>query len=250
MGNRTKTLLAVVLLVALVGVVAFQFYRMSGASKKGAPAEKAATTAPAKPSPAPETKAPSEGAPAAEVSKTKEGTTESQETAQEEGVELTFIDKKIEGRYRRSRFFSRNAIGAMPDPFIPPATRVPVKPVGEVTGGAQPTFAPGGSQPLEGAAPAGPPEMSLLPLPSEILSEETHFTLIGLSSGRGGSTGLFRMGIAAGGEVPGGEEGVVMAHEGWLIGNDYVFLGLKGNKAQLLNRKDNSIILLSTGETV
>lgn len=249
MSNRAKTVAAIVLLLVMVGVVAFQMYRLSGTSGKGA-AKKEAPAAPAAPAPAAETAPPAQGA---EATAPAEGTLPATEAEEGPGkaapeLKLAFTNEKVDERFRQSRFFTRNALGPMRDPFIPPTTLALPREAGEK---GPPFYPSGGGETPEGVAAAGETgEISLLPLPSEVLGEETHFTLIGLSSGRGGNTGLFSMGETTAGEGAGKEQAIVMAHEGWLIGNDYIFLGLKGSKAQLLNRKNNSIILLSTGETV
>jgi|GEM_PF-3694526 len=250
MSNRVKILLAVLLLVVLAAVVVFQMHRLTGGGKK--PEAPAATT------PASEVKAPAEtpgetpqaGAEAGSKAPPAPGVEEAAEEPPEKGeaVKLAFVDEEVESRFRGSRFFARNRFEITRDPFLAPEVLATPKKPGEEGHPLPPSQ---GGPPVQVAGTPGEiPEISLLPLPSEVLGEETHFTLMGVSLGRGGSTGLFRMEAAAGGEGAAAEAGVVMAHEGWLIGNDYVFLGIKGGKAQLLNRKDNSLILLSTGETV
>jgi len=265
MSERIKLIVAVVLIVAMVVVVGFQVSKIAGGSRRQAappPSQPSQVEeAPSSGAAQPDAAAPARGAapvrgeqPLQETPVSIDTSAQAQPEAEpKESLQskISFVDQEIEERYRQSRYFVRNPMGPIRDPFVPPAALAPVKQIA----GVQQEMAPlqaimGGDGSGAVTGEGGIPEISLLPLPSEIVEEKTHFTFLGYSLGRKGSTGLFRMGEAADGGAAAAEGNVIMAHEGWLVGNDYIFLGIKGDKAELLNRKEDNIILLSTGETV
>ena len=83
----------------------------------------------------------------------------------------------------------------------------------------------------------------LLPLPGDALGTREPVRLIGISQSGDTTTAMFA--------ISGGDgEMTVMAHPGWLVGNDYVFIGAENGLASMFDRKSNKIIHLATGETL
>lgn len=151
--------------------------------------------------------------------------------------EISFMDEKIDEEFRNSRFFVVNDVVPAKNPFVPQKTLVPVR----TRGGRPEQLGPDAAAAGEPGAmvPGGEGEVPLLPLPGETLGEIIQIKLIGVSSGSESAAALF--------DVDGE---VVLAHPGWLVGNDYVFVGAQFGKANLFDRKTNRIIQLASGETL
>ncbi len=169
------------------------------------------------------------------------------ESTRPKQIDIEFFPKEVEQRYSSSRFFARNDIGQLRDPFIPPSPSSLLaggggaKPFGifeQMTGeqGAQVSGATG-AQAEEVAT-----EIPLLPLPQEPLGPPIVIQLKGISKGSQSVTALFQITDESGKVLES-----FLARPGWVVGQDYIFIGISDGSAKLLDRKTNSVILLSIG---
>lgn len=188
----------------------------------------AGTPAPAAEPKPPEAKTAAKGAPPGEPAAPPK-----RPEREKELPKISFMDEEVDKQFRASRFFTMNSVVPSKNPFVPMRTFVPLRALG-----GKPEQLGSGASMLSGGASAGG-EIPLLPLPGETLGEVIPVKLIGVSSGSQTATALFEVdGIA------------VLAHPGWLVGNDYVFVGAQFGKANLFDRKSNRIIQLASGETL
>ncbi|MCD6282208.1 hypothetical protein J7J84_01180 [bacterium] len=151
---------------------------------------------------------------------------------------ITFIDEEVEEDYKTSRFFVVNHVSPCRNPFAPPQNRM--LPRALLGTGEQLTTSVGMPTLPQGAETG---DIPLLPLPGETLGTREPARLIGISQSGDTATAMFAVS---------GEDGetTVMAHPGWLVGNDYVFIGAENGLARMFDRKSNKIIHLATGETL
>lgn len=152
---------------------------------------------------------------------------------------ITFIDEEVEKDYDASRFFTVNRVSPCRNPFAPPQNRILPR---ELSGpGEQLITSVGMPQLPQGVVDAG--DIPLLPLPGDAFGTREPVRLIGISQSGDTTTAMFT--------ISGGDgEMTVMAHPGWLVGNDYVFIGAENGLARMFDRKSNKIIHLATGETL
>jgi len=277
--NTLKTLLVVVLFVVLAAVVAYQFLRVTQrpaqqpageVPKPAATAEPAAqppegTAAPAEGAPpaageappAPEAAAPPPPPPSAETPAAAAGTPAQPsaqpaaakpaqappppagEAAAVEIPRISFMDQAVEKSFRASSFFTVNRVIPAGNPFRPPTQRVPPR----LLGGTPQQLGATGQPTAAGWPSAGTSEISLLPLPGEALGARILVHLVAVSQSGSNATALFEVG-------PEGSPETVMAHPGWTLGNDYVFIGAENGQAKVFDRKANRVIQLATGETL
>jgi hypothetical protein len=206
-----------------------------GALKPEQPA--APPAGPAKPAEAGKAPPPAPGKPApAEAG--KPATPPSEEAKAEELPKISFMNEKVDKAFSNSRFFAVNDVLPSANPFMPIAIPVPPRP----PAGMARQLAQGKT----GAAipPTGNVgEIPMLPMPNEILGEPIRVTLLGISQSGDTATALFSVGTDKSATN-------VMAHPGWLVGNDYVFVGAENGKAKVFDRKTNRVIQLATGETI
>lgn len=264
MKNKTmKTALAVVLLLAMVAVVTFQFgklFRMPAEeptpppimTQEIAPAAPAGETATA-PTPVAETTgqpaAQDEQVPAQPAQAVEPVPAPAKPVAQtpkaDELPKISFMDEKIDAAFSNSGFFKVNDVIPAGNPFLPPAVPVPMRKVPGMPGQLPGMTAPGGSMPEVAFTPPSGKlgEIPVLPLPGETLGEPIRVTLTGISQSGNNATALFN--VTRGTAVE-----TVMARPGWIIGNDYVFTGAVNGKAKVFDRKTNRVIQLATGETI
>jgi hypothetical protein len=193
-------------------------------------AAKQGTVAPAKPEAPP--KAPDAGKPAAG--------TPAPPPAQpaKELPKISFMNEKVDKAFTNSRFFTVNTVVPSGNPFMPLALPVPPRPA---TGAAKQLNGFSQSLPVPPSGKVG--EIPILPMPNEILGEPIRVTLLGISQSGDTATALFSVGSDKSAVT-------IMAHPGWLIGNDYVFVGAENGKARVFDRKTNRVIQLATGETI
>ncbi len=284
-NDKMKTILAIVLVLAMAAIVTFQFGKLftkpvddaappSTVAQEGTlPAEKPAPAGEAANPAAPEGEAsaqlesgqPAEG-PAGEPTKQPQGAEIAQEpekaaepatdatqpasgkpveTKPVELPKISFMDEKIDKAFANSRFFKVNKVLPSGNPFQPPAFPVPMRKAPGIPGQLPGLATPGGATPnLEFKPPSGKiGEIPILPLPGETLGEPIRVTLTGISQSGDNATALFTIGKGTATET-------VMAHSGWIIGNDYVFVGAVNGKAKVFDRKTNRVIQLATGETI
>lgn len=277
-NNTMKTVLAVVLLLAMAAVVTFQFGKLfkkpaeeptppPAVTQEKAPAEPAAneiTTTPApagentgkpaepvkagEPSPAQPAKTgePVPAGPAKAAEPVKSPAKPAVETPKtEELPKISFMDEKVDAAFANSRFFMVNDVLPAGNPFLPPAVPVPMRKMPGMPGQLPGLTTPNGSTPsMAFTPPSGKPgEIPVLPLPGETLGDPIRVTLSGISQSGNNATALFSV-------VRGTAVETVMAHPGWIIGNDYVFVGAVNGKAKVFDRKTNRVIQLATGETI
>jgi hypothetical protein len=268
-NNTMKTVLAVVLLLAMAAVVTYQFGRLfkkpaeeptppPAIAQEKAPAAPAGETAkapvpatgsPSQPAAQPEPVKAGEPVPAQPVKAGEPAAAPAKPAAQtsktEELPKISFMDEKIDAAFANSRFFMVNSVLPAGNPFQPPLVPVPMRKAPGMPGQLPGLTTPNGSTPSMAFTPPGvkPGEIPVLPLPSETLGEPISVTLTGISQSGNNATALFT--ITKGTAVE-----TVMAHPGWIIGNDYVFVGAVNGKAKVFNRKTNRVIQLATGETI
>lgn len=201
-----------------------------------APPAPAAGEKPAEaPAPAPEPKPPPEAKPAPKAALPAQPAAPAKRPERKQELpKISFMDEEVDEQFRESRFFVMNDVVPSKNPFVPMKTFVPPRSLGGKPEQLGPGVFPGGM-------PAGGDngEIPLLPLPGETLGDVIPIKLIGVSSGSQSAAALF--------EVDGK---VILAHPGWLVGNDYVFVGAQFGKANLLDRKSNRVIQLASGETL
>jgi len=165
--------------------------------------------------------------------------TEELPPAKETLPKITFMDEEVEKSYRASRFFASNRVAPSVNPFAPPLNRILPR---DLQGPAEQLESMMSVTELrqQGVEPG---EIPLLPLPGEAIGEATPIRLIGIALSGETATAMFA--------VSGGEgEKIIMAHAGWLVGNDYVFIGAENGRAKIFDRKSNEVIQLATGETL
>ncbi len=151
---------------------------------------------------------------------------------------IAFIDEEVEKDYKASRFFAVNRVSPCRSPFAPPQSRILPR---ELLGTGEQLITSVGMPDLPEGTETG--DIPLLPLPGEALGTREPVLLIGISQSGDTTTAMFT--------VSGGDgEMTVMAHPGWLVGNDYVFIGAENGLARMFDRKSNKIIHLATGETL
>lgn len=149
---------------------------------------------------------------------------------------ITFIDEEVEKNYDASRFFAVNRVSPCRNPFKPPLNRILPR---ELLGTGEQLITSVGMPDLPQGVDDG--DIPLLPLPGDALGTREPVRLIGISQSGDTTTAMFAVS---------GEDGemTVMAHPGWLVGNDYVFIGAENGLARMFDRKSNKIIHLATGE--
>jgi len=151
---------------------------------------------------------------------------------------ITFIDEKVEKNYDASRFFTVNRVSPCRNPFKPPPNRIMPR---EISGSGEQIITSVGMPVPPQGVDAG--DIPLLPLPGDALGTREPVRLIGISQSGDTTTAMFA--------ISGGDgEMAVMAHPGWLVGNDYMFIGAENGLARMFDRKSNKIIHLATGETL
>ncbi len=268
-NNTMKTVLAVVLLLAMAAVVTFQFGNLFKkpaeeptpppvVAQEKAPAAPAGETANApaaaegtasQPAAQPEPVKTGEPVPAQPAKTVEPAASPAKPAAQtpqaKELPKISFMDDKIDAAFTNSRFFVVNDVLPAGNPFLPPAVPVPMRSMPGMPGQLPGLTTPNGSMPSMAFTPPGvkPGEIPVLPLPSETLGEPISVTLSGISQSGDNVTALFK--VTRGTAVE-----TVMAHPGWIIGNDYVFVGAVNGKAKVFDRKTNRVIQLATGETI
>jgi len=152
---------------------------------------------------------------------------------------ITFMDEKVEESFRSSRFFTSNQVAPSGNPFAPPSNKILPR---DLEGAAEQLESMLGATELQQQG-VEPGEIPLLPLPGEAIGAEIQVRLIGISQSGDTATAMFA--------VSGGEgEKIIMAHAGWLVGNEYMFIGAENGLARMFDRKSNKIIHLATGETL
>ncbi len=180
-----------------------------------------------------------EPVPAEEAAEVQAAEPEEAATEEKKLPSITFMDEKVEQSFENSRFFATNRVSPSGNPFAPPPNRILPR---YLQGPAEQIESfPGMSELLEQGVETG--EIPLLPMPGELLGPEIQVRLIGVSQSGSNSTAMFA--------VTGGEgESIILAHAGWLVGNDYVFIGAENGRAKIFDRRSNTVIQLSTGETL
>jgi hypothetical protein len=148
------------------------------------------------------------------------------------------MNEKVDKAFTNSRFFTVNTVLPSGNPFMPLALPVLPRPA---TGAAKQLNGFSQSLPVPPSGKVG--EIPILPMPNEILGEPIRVTLLGISQSGDTATALFSVGSDKSATT-------IMAHPGWLIGNDYVFVGAENGKARVFDRKTNRVIQLATGETI
>jgi hypothetical protein len=151
---------------------------------------------------------------------------------------ISFMNEKVDKAFTNSRFFTVNTVLPSGNPFMPLALPVPLRPA---TGAAKQLNGFSQTLPVPPSGKVG--EIPMLPMPNEILGEPIRVTLLGISQSGDTATALFSVGSDKSATT-------IMAHPGWLIGNDYVFVGAENGKARVFDRKTNRVIQLATGETI
>ena len=282
MSQRNKTIVAVLLLVALGVVLGLQFTGVFPRPGGGRPAKRSPTTArvqerPAKkPAVGREAQAPSESKkestplaekPLAETPVPVEASKEEPKVSKEEVPPATpstaetvaskvvralpklgFISEEVEERFQSSRFFVRAPTSVEKDPFQPVgAAALPPGAEGAPTNILEKIFAPAGGEKLAPTEtfPSTTTEVPLLPLPSEPLEPSLRVTVVGVCKGTESTTALITLADESGKTTQ-----KFFARPGWLLGQDYIFLGVDNGFAKLLDRKTNQVIQLKTGGTL
>ncbi len=279
-SDTLKTVLVVLLLVVFACIVWFQFARLTNKAEAPSQPTSPATTTPAQapveapaetetlpaseppstaaqpqtdavtedetvePAPAEEPEAEPSETPAARpgAQKQPENTTAKAGAAPGQPktpTDIPFIDEDIDKSFHASGFFSVNQVVPAASPFKPPAQRVPTHKLGGAAQQLSEFGLPSGSETRWPGMDAG--EVPLLPLPGETLGEPIVIRLIGVSQCGDSATALFTVGEG---------EDIVLAHPGWTIGADYVFVGAEDGHAKVFDRKANKTIQLATGETL
>jgi len=281
MSQRNKLIIAILLLVVLGVVIGLQFAGVfprpgGGRSAKRPPTAKVQRRAQEKPAQG-AAEAPSASQPKEELARSEKPPAEASvasETAKQ-GLEeskqgsapsvpgpaeptapkvvkalpkLGFLSEDVEERFQSSRFFARAPTTIEKDPFQPAGTAVlPLPAETTPTSVLEKMFtAPSGEKPAPTeTSPAGTAEVPLLPLPSQPLAPSVKVTLLGVCKGAESTTALITVSDESGKTTQ-----KFFARPGWLVGQDYIFLGLSNGFANLLDRKTNQVIQLKTGGTL
>lgn len=248
MSERNKVLIAVALFAVLIVVLVIQFVFVLPKRRGGPPAPPITPTKPATSAQAPAQEAAQptarEAKPRVEKPKTEPAESikeERQKPPESARPKLAFLSEEVENRYLSSRFFVENEITMEKDPFLP-AGYIASSPQAQVPQVFEGIFGVEGgrAQPAEGV-PSGA-EVPALGLPKEAVTPALRVVLLGLSKGSQSTAALFSIMDEKGTELE-----RFLARPGWVVGQDYVFLGVSGSNAELLDSRSNSVIQVSIG---